>query len=98
MRLDPEIVPLEPGMTLGAVFCIVAFSAGLRVIQHLKGMDLPEIGPVGFRNVAGDIIRDAQIRRDAAALVAIEAELLVVTVNTVLPRSPGEKTVLPHLI
>jgi hypothetical protein len=85
-------------MTFGAVSGIVALSAGLRVVERLKGMDLPEIGSMGFGDVAGTIIGDAQIRCDAAALVTVEAELLVMTVHTVLPCSAGEKTVLSHLI
>lgn len=98
VRLDPEVVPLELGMTFGAVSCIVALRAGLRVVQRLKRMDFPEIRSVGFGNIAGTIIRDTQIRCDAAALVTVEAELLVMTVHTVLPCSAGKKTVLSHLV
>jgi hypothetical protein len=85
-------------MTFGTVSGIVALITGLRVVERLKGMDLPEIGSVGLGDVAGTIIRDAQIRFDAAALVTIEAELLVMTVHTILPCSAGKKTVLSHLI
>ena len=98
VRLNSEVLPLEPGMTLGTISDIMALSTGLRIVQRLKGMEFPEIGPVGFGYIAGTIIRDAQVRCDAAPLVAVKAELLVMTVNTVLPCSAGEKTVLSHLI
>jgi len=98
VRLHPEVFPLELGMTLGTIPGVVTLIAALRIVQHLNGMDLPEIGSMGFGDVAGDIIRNAQIRRDAAAFVTIEAELLVVTINAVLSRPACEKTMLPHLV
>jgi hypothetical protein len=61
-------------------------------------MDLPEIGPVGFGNVARAIIRDAQISINAAALVTVQAELLVMTVRAILSGSACEEAVFPHLI
>jgi hypothetical protein len=98
VRLYPEVFPLELGMTFGTISDVVTLITALRVVQHLNGMDLPEIGSVGFGDVAGDIIRNAQIRRNAAAFVTIEAELLVMTVHAILPRSAGKETVLPHLV
>ena len=98
MRLDPEVVPLEPGMTFGTVSGIVALITGLWVVERLKGMDLPEIGSVGFGYGAGNIVRNAQIRCDAAAFVTIEAELLVMAVRAVLSGSACEEAVFPHLI
>jgi len=85
-------------MALVTVPDIVALITTLRIVQHLNGMDLPEIGSVGFGDIAGDIIRNAQIRRDTAAFMTIEAELLVMTVHTVLVCPAGEETVLPHLV
>jgi hypothetical protein len=61
-------------------------------------MDLPEIGPVGLGHVARAIIRDAQIRINAAALVTVETELLVMTVRAILSGSACEEAVFPHLI
>jgi hypothetical protein len=61
-------------------------------------MDLPEIGSVGFGDIAGDIIRNAQIRRNAAAFVAIETELLVMAVCAVPAGTAGKEAVLTHLI
>ncbi len=76
----------------------MATVAGLRIVQCLYGMDLPEIGPVGFGNVARTIIRDAQISINATALVTVQTELLVMTVRAILSGSACEEAVFPHLI
>lgn len=76
----------------------MASVAGLRIVQCLYGMDLPEIGPVGFGYVARAIIRYTQIRINAAALVTVEAELLIMAVRAVLSSSARKEAVFPHLI
>jgi hypothetical protein len=85
-------------VALGTVSDIVALITTLRIIKRLNRMDLPEIGSVGFGDIAGDIIRNAQIRRNAAAFVAIETELLVMAVCAVPAGTAGKEAVLPHLI
>jgi hypothetical protein len=76
----------------------MALITGLRVVESLDGMDLPEIGSVGFRNIVCPVIRDAQVRVNAAALVAVEAELLIMAIHAVLSGSPGEKAMFPKLV
>lgn len=98
VRLYHEVFPPELGVTLGTVSDIVALITTLRIVQHFNWMDLAEIGSVVFGDITGDIVRNAQIRRDAAAFVAIETELLVMTVHTVLVCPAGEETVLSHLV
>jgi hypothetical protein len=85
-------------MTFSAVPDVMALIAGLGIIERLDGVDLPEIGTMGLGNVVRPVVRDAQVRIDPAALVAVEAKLLVMTVRAVLSDPAGKEAVLPHLI
>ena len=98
VRLYHEVLSPEFRVTLVAVPHIVALIAGLRVVERLDGMDLPEIRAMRLGNVVRPVVRDAQVSIDAAAFMAIKAELLVMAVRAVPARTTGEEAVLTHLI
>jgi hypothetical protein len=58
-------------------------------------MEFPEIGAVTFRNVVGPVVAGLKIGVDAASRVAVETELLIMAVRTVLVRLTRDQTVAP---
>jgi hypothetical protein len=96
--LHHEVLSPEFGVTLGAVPDVMTLITGLRIIQRLDGMDLLKIRTMGLGNIVRPVVRNAQVRIYAAAFVAVEAELLVMTVRAVPAGPSSEEAVLPHLI
>lgn len=98
VRLHHKVFAPEFGVALDAVPGVMTLIAGLRIVQRLDGMDLLEIRSMSTGNIVCPVVRDAQVRVDAASFVAVKAELLVVTVRAVPARATREEAVLPHLI
>ena len=63
------------------------------IIKCCDGMNLPEIGAMALRDVVGPVIAGLEVRVDSTARVAIETELLIVTVRTVLFRFTRDQAV-----
>ena len=64
----------------------MAARAGLGIIKCCDGMDLPEIGAMALRDVIGPVVAGLKIGINAASRVAVEAELLIMTIRAVLSR------------
>ena len=83
MRLELSVFVLEPGMAGSAVFLIMATVAALGAALGFQRMEFQEIVPVTPGHIVAQIIARRKLGINAAAGVAIQAEGLNVTFNTV---------------
>ncbi len=84
MGLDPQIASRKFGMTLGAVLRVVASPAALRIVGGLDWMDVDPIAAMAFRLIVAAKVLHRQVVSRAPAGMAVEAELLFVTLAAVL--------------
>ena len=94
--LDPHAPFREPVMAGGAVFLVMAAVAGLRIVQRLDGMDVDKIAAVTLGYIVPTEGGHGKVRVDAAPLVAVEAEGLIVALGAVVVRPCLPRSMAAH--
>jgi len=95
VRNAGQLVPVEFAVAFRTEPSLVmAPVASIRVFPGLYRMDLPKVGPVGFRLIVRSEIRSMKIALDTAAGMTIEAIGQLMAVPAVIRFLVGIKSVL----
>jgi hypothetical protein len=84
VRKELQALGAEFGMALAAVILVMTAVAMLGIVHRLHWMDFKPVATVTFGRIIGLVIPGREVRIDAATLMAVEAEILVVAVPAIL--------------